>query len=87
MVVGTDSYILSSVQGPYLDDGKNNDSAILNSIIQNSVEEIKNWLEKDYLLVIDRGFRDSIDFLLEKKHICLMNVNNTLVKKLITLDV
>ena len=43
MVVGTDGYILSSVLGPYLA-GEDHDSAILNSIIQNSVEEIKNWL-------------------------------------------
>ena len=62
MVVGTDGDILS-VLGPYLADGKNNDSAILNSIIRGNVEEIKNWLEKDDLLVVDSGFRDSIAFL------------------------
>ena len=61
MVVGTDGYI-PSVLGPYLADGKNNVSAILNSIIQGNVEEIKNWLEKGDLLVVDRGFRESIDF-------------------------
>ena len=92
MVVGTDGYNLS-VLGPYLADGKNNDSAILNSIIQGNVEEIKNWLEKDDLLVVDRGFRDSIDYL-EKiglntrcPTICLVDVSNTPLKKLITLDV
>ena len=62
MVVATDGYIIS-VLGTYLADWKNNASAILNSIIQRKVEEIKNWLEKDALLVVDRGFRDSIAFL------------------------
>ena len=62
MVIGTDGYILS-VLGPYLAEWKNNDAAILNSIIQKNVEEIKNLLEKDNHIVVDRGYRDSIDSL------------------------
>ncbi|XP_062580526.1 uncharacterized protein LOC134242456 [Saccostrea cucullata] len=62
MIVGTDGYILA-VLGPYLADGRNNDAAILKSIIKQNVDEIQTWLERDDLLVVDRGFRDSIGFL------------------------
>ncbi|XP_062610597.1 uncharacterized protein LOC134272366, partial [Saccostrea cucullata] len=61
MVVGTDGYILL-VLGPYLADGKDNDSAILNSVILNNVDEVQSSIEKEDLLVVDRGFRDSLDF-------------------------
>ena len=36
-----------SVPGPYLADGKNNDSVILKSIIQSNIDEVKKRLENE----------------------------------------
>ena len=62
MVVGTDGYILS-VLGPYLSNGKNNDASILKHMIKGNAEEMLTWLQEGDLFVVDRGFRDSIEFL------------------------
>ena len=40
-------YNILSELGPYLTDGKNNDSAILNSIVQNNVQKIKDFRPPD----------------------------------------
>lgn len=60
--VTTTGYILSVI-GPYYSDGKNNDANILNHIIQNNLEEVKDWLREDDIMIVDRGFRDSVDLL------------------------
>lgn len=59
MIVALDGYIID-IHGPYLADGKNNDAAILNKHL---VEEngLYNCAKKDDILVLDRGFRDSLD--------------------------
>ena len=62
MVVGTDGYILS-VLGPYLADGKNNDASILKDMLESNVEELRDWFQEDDLFVVDRGFRDCLEFL------------------------
>ena len=54
VIVSTTGYYIS-VLGPYFADSKNNDASILNQIINNNVEEIKQW--------VDRGFRDSLQLL------------------------
>lgn len=59
MVVTTSGYIVS-VLGPYLADSKNNDAGILKQMFQHNVEEIKQWLADDDVMIVDRGFRDSI---------------------------
>ena len=60
--VSTTGYVVS-VLGPYLSDPKNNDAKILNSIFQSNIEEIQGWLKEDDIIVVDRGFRDSIELL------------------------
>lgn len=62
MIVSTTGYIVS-VLGPYHADCKNNDSSILKHNIQSNMENINEWLQQDDIMVVDRGFRDSISFL------------------------
>ncbi|XP_052090260.1 uncharacterized protein LOC127726916 [Mytilus californianus] len=64
MFVTTTGYIVSVI-GPYLCNSKNNDAKILNSIFKNNLEKIKEWFETNDVVVVDRGFRDSIDLLEE----------------------
>ena len=62
MVCTTTGYILG-VFGPYYSDYKNNDAAITKHIFQRNIDDIKTWLKDDDILVVDRGFRDCLDFL------------------------
>jgi len=62
ILVSTTGYILE-VLGPYYADGKNNDATILNSVLSSESSRLRNWLTSDDILVVDRGFRDSIDLI------------------------
>jgi hypothetical protein len=62
VIVSTTGYIIS-VLGPYLADHKNNDARILKHSIKCNMEDIQDWLQQADILVVDRGFRDSIEFL------------------------
>ncbi|PJE77654.1 hypothetical protein CI610_03419 [invertebrate metagenome] len=64
VIVTTTGYIVS-ILGPYHADSKNNDASILKHNIQTNMENMKDWLQTDDLLVVDRGFRDSLEFLSE----------------------
>ncbi|VDI73318.1 Hypothetical predicted protein [Mytilus galloprovincialis] len=65
VIVGTDGYILS-VLGPYFANGKNNDAAITKHMISVNAEGMNEWLETSDVCVVDRGFRDVVDFLREQ---------------------
>lgn len=54
-----DGYILC-VLGPFLCDYKNNDASILKHCVNNNEQEILDWLDDDDVLILDRGFRDSV---------------------------
>ena len=62
MLEATDDYILT-VLGPYLADGKNSDAKITEHMLNSSFEEITDWFEEYDILLLDRGFRDTIDIL------------------------
>ena len=62
LVVTTTGYIVSCL-GPYFADYKNNDAAITKHINYHNKENITQWLQKGDILVIDRGFRDALDYL------------------------
>ena len=62
MVCSTTGYILG-VFGPYYADYRNNDAAITKHIFERNIDDIKNWLKEDDILIVDRGFRDCLDFL------------------------
>ncbi|XP_033753259.1 uncharacterized protein LOC117336747 [Pecten maximus] len=60
--VSTTGYIVS-VLGPYLRHSKNNDAEILKHALKTDEEAIRSWLQEDDIFIVDRDFRDSIDFL------------------------
>ncbi|XP_033730151.1 uncharacterized protein LOC117319467 [Pecten maximus] len=64
MFVTTTGYIVSVI-GPYFADSKNNDAGILNHILRRNVEEITDWLTENDVVIVDRGFRDSVELLEE----------------------
>ncbi|CAF2876294.1 unnamed protein product [Rotaria sp. Silwood2] len=55
----TDGYILCAL-GPFFSDYKNNDASILKHSLYKNEQDIINWLHKDNVLIVDRGFRDVI---------------------------
>lgn len=65
VVVGTDGYILS-VLGPYLSNAKNNDAAITRHMVTRNSEGMNDWLQDNDLCIVDRGFRDVVEFLEER---------------------
>ncbi|CAF4809681.1 unnamed protein product [Rotaria magnacalcarata] len=62
MLVSTDGYIISAI-GPYLANARNNDASITKHIMLNNREGIIDWLEPNDVLIVDRGFRDSLPLL------------------------
>lgn len=51
--------------GPYYSDWKNSDAQILKHIIHNDIEEFKQWVCENGVIIVDRGFRDSVELLHE----------------------
>ncbi|CAF3561689.1 unnamed protein product [Rotaria socialis] len=46
--------------GPFLSDYKNNDASIFKHCVYNNEQDILNWLHDDDVLILDRGFRDTV---------------------------
>lgn len=63
MVIVTTTGYFVAVNGPYLADAKNNDASILNHIIKNNVNDIRDWVDEDDTFIVDRGFRDALPVL------------------------
>lgn len=49
--VSTTGYIIKVI-GLYFSDGENNDAQILNHIIQNDIEEFKQWSTTGYIISV-----------------------------------
>ncbi|CAC5365557.1 unnamed protein product [Mytilus coruscus] len=62
LIVGADGFILN-VMGPYFADYHNNDASITKHLFETNAEDIKNWIQENDVLVVDRGFRDAQKFL------------------------
>lgn len=62
MIVTTTGYIIS-VLGPYLSDGHNSDSSILEHLLATDTENIREFLKEEDKFVLDRGFRGCLEFL------------------------
>ena len=62
VITASDGYIID-ILGPFLADGKNNDAAILNSLLYNKESSLRKWLAQNDIFVVDRGFRDSVDLI------------------------
>lgn len=67
MLVAPDGYIID-IEGPYYADARNNDSSILNQEFTINEELMNLWFQRGDILILDRGYRDSIP-LLESKGI------------------
>ena len=61
IIVATDGYIVSAI-GPYYADWRNNDANITNHLLRTNQENILNWLKAGDTLVINRRFRDVLNF-------------------------
>lgn len=62
LVVDPDGYILA-VFGPYFSDYQNNDAATLREEFEENVGELRQWLQNDDILLVDRGYWDIIPLL------------------------
>ena len=65
IIVASDGYIIDFV-GPYIGNGANNDASITQDIMEKNINDLDAFFEQNDIIVVDRGFRDSIDFLNEK---------------------
>ena len=63
MLVVTTTGCIISCLGPYFADYQNNDAEITKHIVYSNKENINQWLQKGDIIVIDRGFRDALDYL------------------------
>ena len=61
LVLTTIEYIVSCL-GPYSADYENNDAEVTKHIVYSNKENINQCLQKGDILVIDRGFRDVLDY-------------------------
>lgn len=57
------NWFFIAILGPCMADAKNNDWSILNHMLTSNVQDIKNWIKKEDIFIVDRGFRDYLDFL------------------------
>lgn len=64
IIVSTTGYIVS-VLGPYHADYKNNDANIIKHNFRMNMEQMTDWISEGDILIVDRGFRDAVDFLEE----------------------
>ena len=62
IVVAGDGYSVC-VLGPYLADGKNYDASMLTHMMRTDSEGLNDWLAKEDVFVLNRGFRDSLSLL------------------------
>lgn len=65
LVVAPDGYILD-VHGPYFSDSRNNDAAMLRHEMEleqhENMTRLSNWLHANDVIIVDRGYRDAVDF-------------------------
>ncbi|CAF4651489.1 unnamed protein product, partial [Rotaria sp. Silwood2] len=62
IVVSTTGYIIDCI-GPFFSDFSNNDASIMKNILFRNTNKIIDWLNQDDVVVVDRGFRDSVDIM------------------------
>lgn len=62
LIVAPDGYILD-IQGPYFADARNNDASILENEFERDAVTMRHWFQNGDILIVDRGYRDSIPLL------------------------
>ena len=63
-ICSTDGTLIETI-GPYLSNGKNNDAKITMDIFK-KFDDAGNWFLPEDFIIVDRGFRDALEFL--KRH-------------------
>jgi len=61
-MVTTTGYIIT-IFGPFFSDFHNNDASILKHVMLNNYEDILTWIKDGDIMILDRGFRDSLGIL------------------------
>ena len=59
LITATTGYIVEAYD-PYLSDASNNDASIQKDILLKNKSGILNWINEQDIIVVDRGFRDSV---------------------------
>lgn len=62
VMVTTTGYIVT-IFGPFCSDFHNNDASILKHVMLKNYEDILSWIQDDDIIILDRGFRDSLGVL------------------------
>ena len=65
VIVAPDGCFLE-IQGPYFGDGRNNDASILASELERDRQQMEHWFQRGDVLVLDRGYRDSVNGLQQR---------------------
>jgi len=65
IVCTTGGYILEVI-GPFICNGQNNDANITIDVLNKNTDDLDNFFRPDDVFVVDRGFRDAIDYLESK---------------------
>lgn len=63
MVMTTTTGYIIAIFGPFHSDFYNNDASILKHVLLNNYGDILNWVKDDDIMILDRGFRDSLGVL------------------------
>ena len=63
MVTTTANGYILTIFGPFYSDFHNNDASILKYVLLNNYEDILNWMQESDIMVLRRGFRDSLGVL------------------------
>jgi hypothetical protein len=62
IITTTNGYIVDAI-GPFFSNGRNNDASILSHIVKTNKGNFTDFMKEQDILIVDRGFRDSLDFL------------------------
>ena len=62
VMVTTTGYIIT-IFGPFYSDFQNDDASILKHVMLNNYEDILSWTRENDIMILDRGFRDSLGVL------------------------
>jgi len=65
VMCATDGHIIDVV-GPFICNGKNNDASMTEDILANKINQLEHFFEKMDVFVVDRGFRDCIEYIESK---------------------
>ena len=63
MVTTTATGYILTIFGLFYSDFHNNDTSILKHVMLNNNEDILNWMQESDIMVLGRGFRDSLGVL------------------------